>query len=68
MPARLSALLLSVSLTACATTTGSSGPTEPPPKPTACAVFKPIYWSGKDSDETLKQVREHNAAWKALCG
>lgn len=54
-------------LNACATTTDSSGPIEPPPKPTACAVFKPIYWSGNDTDATIADVKVHNAVWKALC-
>ncbi len=33
----------------------------------ACSIFEPIRWSAKDSDETIRQVREHNAAWKAAC-
>lgn len=65
--ARLCALTLPLVLTACATTTASVAPTEPPPKPSACAVFSPIYWSAKDTDDTIKQAKAHNAAWKALC-
>jgi hypothetical protein len=33
----------------------------------ACAAFKPIYWSGKDTPATAAEVKEHNAAWKAIC-
>ena len=33
----------------------------------ACAAFKPIYWSGKDTPATAAEVKEHNAAWKSLC-
>jgi hypothetical protein len=33
----------------------------------ACASFKPIYWSGKDTPATAAEVKEHNAAWKAIC-
>ena len=51
--------LMSFALTGCQTT-GSVG--------TDCLVFKPIYWSKDDTLETAKQVREHNAAWKAVCG
>ena len=36
-------------------------------EPTMCTVFKPIYWSKDDTLDTAKQVREHNAAWKAVC-
>jgi hypothetical protein len=55
-----------VSLTGCATMMGSSAPTEA--TPVACSVFEPIYWSGSDTDETIKQAKAHNAAWKSLCG
>jgi hypothetical protein len=34
----------------------------------ACGAFKPITWSPNDTDATLRQVREHNAAWDQLCG
>jgi hypothetical protein len=35
---------------------------------TACAAFEPITYSLKDdSPKTRDQVREHNAAWDALC-
>ena len=33
----------------------------------ACGAFSPIYWSAKDTAATLAQVKEHNAAWTALC-
>jgi hypothetical protein len=33
-----------------------------------CVVAKPIAWSAHDSDETILQVKEHNAAGSALCG
>jgi hypothetical protein len=33
-----------------------------------CAAAKPILWSARDSDETIRQVKEHNAAGSALCG
>jgi hypothetical protein len=55
----LSAILLS----SCATT-GSSVPTDR----VACRSFEPIYWSGKDTPKTIAQVKEHNAAGKAVCG
>jgi hypothetical protein len=49
-------------LPGCATTTGSAGTDA-----VACSAFEPIRWSAKDTDETIRQVREHNAAWKAVC-
>jgi hypothetical protein len=55
-------------LTACATTMGSGASTSPPPADTFCLVAKPIYWSAGDTDETIKQVKAHNAAGKILCG
>jgi hypothetical protein len=50
-------------LTSCATTTGSDAPTE-----SFCALAKPIHWSAKDTDETIIEVKEHNAVWKKYCG
>jgi hypothetical protein len=34
----------------------------------ACASFKPVYWSKADTPATVAQVKENNAAGKALCG
>ena len=59
--------LLFLSLAACATTTGSGGPTEPAPRATFCAAAKPIYWSARDTDATIAAVKAHNAAWAGLC-
>ncbi len=33
----------------------------------ACGSFQPIQWAHADTDETLHQVRQHNAAYVALC-
>jgi len=33
----------------------------------ACSAFAPIYWSARDTEKTAAQVKEHNAAWRALC-
>ncbi|GAB4225298.1 MAG: hypothetical protein Kow0032_00800 [Methyloligellaceae bacterium] len=33
-----------------------------------CLAFSPItYAAANDSPETVKQIRQHNAAWDALC-
>lgn len=34
---------------------------------TACTAFEPVRYSRHDSEETKQAVREHNAAWDALC-
>ena len=65
------ALLLAITLpsilTACATTTTvSSAPTSP--DRVACAVFQPIYWSARDTQKSVEQIKEHNAVGKAVCG
>jgi hypothetical protein len=49
-------------LPGCVTTTGSAGNDA-----VACSAFEPIRWSAKDTDETIRQVQGHNAAWSALC-
>ena len=74
MRKRLAMLLLLAmpTLTACETLTTVSGGTELPPEidpaKVACAVFKPITWSSRDTPETVREVKSHNAAWKAICG
>ncbi len=57
-------LPLAILLGSCQTT-GSSGKTES--VRVACAAFAPVYWSARDTGETVAQVKEHNAAWKVLC-
>jgi hypothetical protein len=49
-------------LAGCATTTASVGTDA-----VACSAFEPIRWSKKDTEETIRQVKEHNAAWAAMC-
>ena len=35
---------------------------------TACTAFAPItYSASQDTETTVTQVRQHNAAWTALC-
>lgn len=33
----------------------------------ACSAFEPLRWSSKDTDDTIRQVKEHNAAWVSIC-
>lgn len=58
------ALLLTPLLTlqGCVTTTASVETDA-----VACSAFEPIRWSAKDTDETIRQAKEHNAAWNAVC-
>lgn len=53
--------LISLLLTGCVSTTGSGG------TKTVCLATKPITWSKQDTDQTIKEVKAHNAAWKAVC-
>lgn len=50
-------------LAGCGSTTNLSGPDA-----SFCSAARAIYWSSKDTDQTLAQVREHNAVGKTLCG
>ena len=65
--------VLGATLTACATfesLTASGGTDLPPevdPALVACKAFSPIYWSERDTDDTVKQILGHNAAWLAIC-
>jgi hypothetical protein len=49
-------------LPGCATRTASVGTDA-----VACSAFEPIRWSKKDTEETIWQVKEHNAVWAAMC-
>lgn len=44
--------------------TDSAAPTDK----VACSSFLPIYWSNADSDKSIAQIKEHNAAYVAICG
>lgn len=35
---------------------------------TSCLAMEPITYSRLDTAATVTQVRQHNAAYKALCG
>lgn len=52
--------MLPLMLAACQTTpiAGTSG---------GCAVFGPITYSSRDTEETQKQVRRNNAAYDSYC-
>lgn len=54
-------------LSACAKTTGC-GAIEPiQGADTFSVVALPITWSSRDTDETIREVKEHNAVWTRLC-
>lgn len=48
-------------LTGCASLTGIAG-TE-----VACQSFRPITWSIADTDQTIREIKGHNAAGKEIC-
>ena len=63
--AKLCAISSLLILPNCATTTGSAV-TKADATRVACRAFQPIRWSRKDTDNTILQAREHNAAGAAL--
>lgn len=70
---RLATLLLLATpiLTACGSLTATGGTDLPPevdPVKVACEAFGPISWSYRDTDQTIREVKAHNASWKELCG
>lgn len=62
IPGKLCAISLLLTLSGCASLMASSGPTD-----TFCLIALPIYWSGKDTDDTIAQAKAHNAVGKTLC-
>jgi hypothetical protein len=53
-------------LTGCVHTTVSSDPSHV--LDVACQAFQPITWSKQDTDDTLRQIKAHNAVYLTLCG
>ena len=51
-------------LTGCA----ALGQTPAPAAGDFCDIAKPIPWSPADTDETIRDVKSHNAVGKARCG
>ena len=62
MCAKLVMLAATLILAACQTTTPTSV------IDTSCLAMEPITYSRSDTPATAKQIRQHNAAYKALCG
>jgi len=65
-PARLSALIATISLMSCATPETSE--TSPPSLAAACVVFEPISASRNDTTETIRQIVQHNRVREIVCG
>ncbi len=61
------ALLLPI-ISGCATMTASAVPDRADPRRLACGAFAPILWSADDTDQTIIQIKEHNAVGKQICG
>lgn len=67
-PIRLALMLmLSMSVTACATMTGTSGINPRGAVDTSCDAFRPISWSSKDTDQTIREAKAHNRVYATLC-
>jgi hypothetical protein len=60
--AKLALLAVPLILAACQTTTPTSV------IDTSCLAMEPITYSRQDTAATAAQIRQHNAAYKALCG
>jgi len=50
-------------LNGCATMTDGADPIDR----AYCTQFRPIPWSVRDTDQTIKDVKAHNAVFAALC-
>jgi hypothetical protein len=49
-------------LTGCATLTGTTGTNG-----SACAVWKDVSWSKKDTDQTITEIKVNNARRDGFC-
>lgn len=57
----LAALSVALLTSGCMTTTGG-GVTD-----NVCKAWRPVTWSARDTDETIREVKANNAAWGAWC-
>lgn len=58
-------------LSGCVSLTGSGETEVPVARPGAeafCDLARPITWSTRDTDETIRGVKSHNALGVRLCG
>lgn len=62
----LSSAISLLTLTGCATTTASVEPTTN--SLTFCDGARPIFWAKRDTVDTIKQVKAHNAVGVDACG
>jgi hypothetical protein len=69
-------LSLMLTLSGCATMTGSGGVSDKSVqanniqglgRAAFCDVAQPLRWSGRDTDETIKQAKLHNQTGITLC-
>ena len=65
-PAKLLALIATISLMSCATPETSE--TSAPSLAAACVVFEPISASRHDTTETMRQIVQHNRVREIVCG
>lgn len=68
-PSKTAMTLIAASLpalTGCATTTASVEPTTSELR--FCDGARPIFWAKRDTVETIKQVKAHNAVGVSACG
>ena len=61
---RAAALAAGLMLSSCQTMVSSG----PGPELVACQSFEPVTWSANDTPKTIRNIKEHNAAWSAICG
>lgn len=66
LPGLLLSATLLPTLTGCATTTASVEPTTS--SLTFCDGARPIFWAKRDTVDTIKQVKSHNAVGVDACG
>lgn len=64
--APLLSVILPLTLTGCATTTGSGEPTTS--RLTFCAGARPFLWSAKDTEKSIVQAKAHNRVGVDNCG
>ncbi len=60
-------LVLMLTLPNCAGMMDLNDPLTDLPSQMTCGIFQPVTWSERDTDTTILQIKQHNAAWRAVC-
>ena len=66
-PSKVAAAALAAAMGAMAILSGCAAMMDSAVTELPCGAFEPINWSIRDTDATILAIKQHNAAWLAVC-